>query len=218
MNTKLTIRGDAQRKRFLGQNNIECIAHLVLLPRQMIKCCCNNDITSDYYVFLYKPLFTEGKEDTFPAGPSCGKRFIELGMLSEPPLTNIFDNEVVHGRESSIGNHSHSSDNKIRLVDRMTPLNKEMYLAISLLFMIWENPQNGALFNYMLGIIKYPHSDIFKYKVKTLHNAIDSTRGRGERTLHEMLKDMTEGKCKKYDIPLIREILKKEYNIVYPLI
>ena len=48
MNTKLTIRGDAQRKRFLGQNNIECIAHLVLLPRQMIKCCCNNDITSDY--------------------------------------------------------------------------------------------------------------------------------------------------------------------------
>lgn len=209
------LRGSSNKERFLHEYELNCLAHIVLLPGQTQTCSCGNkDITSDYYVFSFKTKGTHEETDTFYSGPGCGRELIEKAKIEAPPLINFLEGDVSFSGATG----SSLRCEKGHKIVPFSPRNKELYIAISLLFMLWGNVRAGKLKNCSEFISNNPDKDAFSSNVLSLNRAIESTSKNTNTnlTLTEMITNMAinmNKKPKTYTFSVLNNILETEFHV-----
>jgi hypothetical protein len=125
---------------------IKPIIYTVVLDGQEKYGCCDNiPLRGKYFSFEYKSILNPSDFGVFFVGEHCGFDFIEI--LKSKNL-NSFDPVFFDPYSRNINNSIGKSNNNLLSTDKffkMTPLNKEVFIAINLICISWNKVSYGNL-------------------------------------------------------------------------
>lgn len=199
----LRCRGDDKKKQVSLQYHIFPLAHIKLLSNQKRKCCCGDALTDSYYLFEYTPKTNNAKSDRFYAGLGCANKFLRL--IKASPLL-LFDPLTLFDLGS--GNKNHSTTKQPSAIDMMDPLNKELYNAIHLVCIAWDNDPYGLFKDILSFIRQCPNKRTKDWTVTAFNKAI-TNQG---KTLQGILAELRAEypRLKEYSFPIMEEITKND--------
>lgn len=214
MQRQTVIRGDDARENFVRQNEITCVGHLYLQPGQSQLCCCGRkDITSEYFLFSCKAKQESDSEQTpyvITAGPGCGRKIAEKAGIRIPPIVSVFSgsNMVISGHSPG-GVQKNEGD-----PFSFSPINKEMYEALSILFTSWGKVTPGYLSACFESIVQNPCQDVSLKQVIALNRAL--LRGINEKKLSPGIQSIVcylaakaEKTPRKFSFPRLKKLLEE---------
>lgn len=162
--------GDEARTRFIEEYNVQCLSHTLLLPGREKSCACGREnIASNFFTFSFFPKNSPDNTtpELFYSGPYCGRKLCSLLKIKPPLMVELFTREGNERSSSKISEKSGHHDE-----DYMLPVNKEFFVAATLLFAFLDDFQDVLLQKYVDGVCKYPKHEIFPYKIERLNTEI----------------------------------------------
>lgn len=170
MTSKIRLRGQDAKIAFCEKYDILCIGRFLLLPGQIQTCCCGRkDITSEYLRFSYTYPGRKDESGIICAGPGCGKDIARYANIDIPPYFSLFSENKIHN--DSDGHHENKSQiNEYKI--KFSPLNKEVYISLSIIFSVWTNLSDGPMKKCFEFIIKNPEKDAFPSYIRTINKNI----------------------------------------------
>lgn len=171
-------RGKEARIELVENYKIDCISHLVPLPGRIKTCICGRKLDKSYYLFTRSLRNGEayGNQESFYAGDNCADELIDRAEIARPVCVDPFSDRQLDLSFNANSNLSYKSNNAIQI---RNPLNKELYDAISLLFMVWDNHPYGILSSILHQIAVYPDRSRSHRQVMVLNNAIRGSNFQG---------------------------------------
>jgi len=208
MDNNINCRGHEQRKIICQEYILRPLTFTVLLSNQQKYSCASHSMLKDrYYTFEYESRLNANDKGTFFVGESSGRDFINIlksyGNVYEPPLFNPL--KIINKNINKI--NSNTVDTTNTDIFKMTELNKEVYIAINLLCMIWDTIPFGNI-QSILEFCATAKVNTQDWSIKSINNLIG--KDYYNRTLYQMIKELDySNKIKQYDFKLITKIIDK---------
>lgn len=178
----LLCRSSKVREQLVHEYNIKPIAHVRLLNGQKRKSCTKDLLTDSYYCFSYKAKEDSDIAGTFLCGTYAANHFLELIQL---PRLMVFDPLV----SENVGTRKSNGTNRDRgLNDTWHPTAKQLFNAINLIVICWEQVPGGVLQKIKDEIEKNKNREPLPGQIKAINTII--SRDRKNRTLQQMLDDL----------------------------
>ena len=196
-------RGHENRKKIVKNYNIKPLIYTVVLPSQIkYSCAAHKELEDRYFAFEYESKSYLDERGVFFVGEKTGFDFIEI--LKENS-ENVFIPKFFNPLKLITSNQQNSRLSKTSSNSfKMTKLNKEIFNAINLLFIIWDKVPYTNI-QSILEFCTTATIDTQEWAVKVVNDLID--KDYFSRTLQQMIDEI--GIEKKYNFDNIIKIIKK---------
>lgn len=200
-------RGYDNRVKICEEYVIKPLTFAVLLNGQKkYSCAAHSMLTDRYYTFEYESRLNANEKGTFFVGESSGRDFINILKSN----SEVYDPPLFNPLITNLKNNSSTNENTDTDIFKMTALNKELYIIINLLCIVWDVVPYGNL-QAILEFCATAKIDTQDWAIKSVNNLIG--KDAYGRTLTQMIEDLKninkDVKIKPYHFEKVQGILSR---------
>jgi hypothetical protein len=199
-------RGEVQKERIVREFALRPVLHVKLLPGQEIRGCCG--LVTDRYYHFEAVSRANGQCESFSVGYDCAEQFLERIGHAPLPLFNPLwaDGEAgLGGGRRGDGDRGDANGGAL-----VVPLNRELSVAIHVLFIAWRSLKPGGPLTKILNAIRRsPGRPAEDWQVRSLNTIVGKDAQR--RTLRQIVADLRQQHptFRDYEFPNIEAALRR---------
>lgn len=161
-----SLRGVEAKEKLVQNYNVTPLVYVRLLEGQTRENKCGGSLTLHYYLFEAENKGT-GYKETFYVGDDCGKQLLDLLKIPHDRI-RLFD-PIAQERNNHHGGENQGGGRAIHPLPAMNNIARELFTAINLIFIYLHNEPFGMFVKILDDITKYPTSEPFPSKLKSVN-------------------------------------------------